>query len=79
MKLLEWIRQNPGRHYNIFIYKEYCNSYAPYQKDYRLVYDSEIKEIHEIKSHKLVWDKKLLMMVPDKPSYNIYLKEEVAI
>ena len=77
MNLLQWIRQNPGRHYNIFIYDKNCRLYVPYQKDCRLLYDKEIKEIHEAKSHKLVWDKKLLMMVPDKPSYNIYLKKEV--
>lgn len=76
MKLLEWIRQNPGKSYNIFVFNKHCNSYVPYQKDYRLLYDKEIKEIHEIKSHKLVWNKKLLMMTPAEPSHNIYMEKE---
>lgn len=74
MTVLEWIRKNPGEKYNIFIYKDYCRTYVPYQNDYRLIYDMEIVETHQVKSHKLIWDKKLLMMVPDKPSYNIYIR-----
>jgi len=75
MRLLEWIRNNVGRNYNIFVYKENCRSWAPYQNDYRLLYDLEIKEIHKVKSHKFVFDKKRLMMVPAEPTYNIYLEK----
>ncbi|MBR3208833.1 MAG: hypothetical protein IKF82_01050 [Bacilli bacterium] len=76
MTLIKWIQTHYGANYSIFVYNKRCRSYVPYQNDIRLLYDREIKEVHQIKSHKLVWDKKLLMMVPDKPNNHIYIEEE---
>ena len=76
MTLLEWIRKNPGKSYTVFVFKKHYNCYAPYQQDLRLIYNKKIKELHEKKSHKFVWNKKLLMMTPAEPSYHIYLEKE---